>query len=428
MCSKKMISWVNASSRTPLCYDNYDWEKVYQVGKRWYKGDFHTHTVLSDGKETVENAMKKAKDMQMDFYVPTEHNVIHTGWVETDVMIVPGIEVTIKTGHFNLFGIDRFPETLQDILENMGSAEAKETQISADMNRILCEARERGWITSINHPFLHIWKWEYEDTKLSCIDCLEIVNDPTYTYAKNSNQKAIAFLDWLWQDGYRIWGIGGSDSHNLIDERYEGASEPSIAGDPGTYLYLEHLSPKELLRGLKNGHAYVSRYCGLDIRMSAVQPDGRERLYLPGDEIVCAGDKEECVGDKAECVGDKAECAGDKAECVGDKKKLAGVMRLRVRIEINGLAEEPTVYQVENRVRSILPVREKRPGVYVAEGEAFFGSGEWQWLRFDVRDAKGNFLAYTNPVYSGAKEHRFQTYGEALRAFEESENDTGNLI
>ena len=56
----------------------YDWQKVYNEETRWYKGDFHTHTHLSDGKETITNAMKKAEDMNMDFYVPTEHNLIHT--------------------------------------------------------------------------------------------------------------------------------------------------------------------------------------------------------------------------------------------------------------------------------------------------------------------------------------------------------------
>ena len=39
--------------------------------------------------------------------------------------------------------------------------------------------------------------------------------------APGSNEMAVRFLDALWQDGHRIYGVGGSDSHNLIDERYE---------------------------------------------------------------------------------------------------------------------------------------------------------------------------------------------------------------
>ena len=59
---------------------------------------------------------------------------------------------------------------------------------------------------------------------LDGVDCLEIINDPTYPDAAHANDKAVHFLDELWNDGYRIYGVGGSDSHNLIEERYEGAT------------------------------------------------------------------------------------------------------------------------------------------------------------------------------------------------------------
>lgn len=380
--------WVGVSQDAELYHKGYDWTKEYQKGRRWYKGDFHTHTRLSDGKETVRNAMKKAKDMRLDFYVPTEHNVIHTGWIDTDIMIVPGVEITTEKGHFNLFGIDRFPRELAVILGDMASENTEKY-----VNLILEEAEERGWLVSINHPFLYIWKWKYERISLEKINCIEIINDPTYTYAKNSNQRAIEFLDWLWQDGYRIWGVGGSDSHNLINERYDGASEPSVAGDPGTYIYMDVLTPKHMLSALRQGHVYVSRYCVIDIRITAKDLEGREYLYYPGDEILC------------------------------DQQ-----VKIQARIEISGLPYEPVVYKVENRVRSQIQIREKRPSVYVAEAESRFYAGEWQWLRFDIKDKNENYIAYVNPVYCGRKEHSFHTYGQALKAMEEKEDGTGDII
>lgn len=243
--------WISGVSDIPLYHDGYDRKKIYKNPSGWYKGDLHTHTRLSDGKETVENAMRKAVDMEMDYYVPTEHNVIHTGWVDSDVMIVPGIEITTERGHCNLFGIDRMPSYLPDILACMGGEKTQEY-----VRLTIEEAAEYGWIVSINHPFLHIWKWLHEDILLSRIDCIEIINDPTYEYAKEANWKAIHFLDWLWQDGYKIWGVGGSDSHNLIWERYPGATEPSVAGDPGTYVYMDGMSPEHLLEG-EIGRAHV---------------------------------------------------------------------------------------------------------------------------------------------------------------------------
>ena len=70
-----------------------------------------------------------------------------------------------------------------------------------------CERRKkREWIISINHPFLTIWKWKYGEVGLDDITCLEIINDPTYTDARESNDQAIRYLDFLWEDGHRIWG------------------------------------------------------------------------------------------------------------------------------------------------------------------------------------------------------------------------------
>ena len=61
---------------------------------------------------------------------------------------------------------------------------------------------------SINHPFLHVWKWKFHSIPLRMVQFLEIVNDPTYEYAKESNEKAIRFLDLLWQEGIESTELG----------------------------------------------------------------------------------------------------------------------------------------------------------------------------------------------------------------------------
>jgi len=44
-------------------------------------------------------------------------------------------------------------------------------------------------------------------------------------------------LAWktIWESGYRMYGIGGSDSHMAPEERYPGSDLPSIYGDPTVY-------------------------------------------------------------------------------------------------------------------------------------------------------------------------------------------------
>lgn len=115
---------------------------------------------------------------------------------------------------------------------------------------------------------------------LDGVDCLEIINDPTYPDAAHANDKAVHFLDELWNDGYRIYGVGGSDSHNLIEERYEGATLPSIVGDPGTYVFCKKLTPKNLMKNVKKGHICVTRFIQVEPYIMA---DGKP--YLPGDNL-----------------------------------------------------------------------------------------------------------------------------------------------
>ena len=74
-----------------FAYSGFSREKVYQEGARWYKGDLHTHTRLSDGKELPSGASRKAEMLQLDYYIATEHNVVHTGWPDTRVCVMPGV-------------------------------------------------------------------------------------------------------------------------------------------------------------------------------------------------------------------------------------------------------------------------------------------------------------------------------------------------
>lgn len=60
--------------------------------------------------------------------------------------------------------------------------------------------------------------------------------------------------------------------------------------------------------------------------------------------------------------------------------------------------------------------------VYRVKGEC------WQWFRFEVRDENGQFLAYSNPLYYGKKEHRLNSYGDALEKLEQKDADQGNII
>ncbi|MFV0529655.1 MAG: CehA/McbA family metallohydrolase [Lachnospiraceae bacterium] len=361
--------WIwTAAGRCEMTDTAYDWEAVYAAQPGWYKGDFHTHTTLSDGKETTRSAMQKARQMGLDFYVPTEHNLMHTGWCERDLCVLPGTEITTERGHFNLFGVTKQPEHLYELI----AGDPVRTQ--SCMQAVMQEARRRGWLISLNHPFLTIWSWRYEQTRLDAFDCIEIINDPTYPQAAEANDRTLRFIDALWQDGHRIYGVGGSDSHNLIDELYEGAATPSIPGDPATYVYCNKLSPAELLRQVKQGHMCVTRFCQIH---PVITMNGS--TYLPGDELIIEG----------------------KAQNI-----------LSYFAKITGLTEEPVVQLIVNGQAIPVALSKRASGSYEAAITLSLSLTEWTWIRLEVRGQDGGFLGYTNPVYYGQKTPDYWTFGE----------------
>ena len=119
--------------------------------------------------------LKEQRKAVWIFMLPTEHNLMHTGWCKTSLCVLPGIEVTTDKGHMNLFGITEMPEKILEIVKHNG-----EEIIDTYMDQTIAQAKQKGWIRSINHPFLTIWKWQFENTDLRDINCMEIINDPTY--------------------------------------------------------------------------------------------------------------------------------------------------------------------------------------------------------------------------------------------------------
>ena len=72
-------------------------------------------------------------------------------------------------------------------------------------------------------------------------------------------EDALKAWDILLQNGYSVYGIGGSDSHLYPEEKYENAKYPSLLGDPKTYIFAKNLSKNEIRRAMLAGKISVSR-------------------------------------------------------------------------------------------------------------------------------------------------------------------------
>lgn len=216
--------------------------------EKWYAGDFHTHTFYSDGKLSPEENIEVAKKRGLSFFSPTDHNFNHTRFPETDLLIIEGTEITSKYGHINVFF------TNESVFKKY-SVEGLNTE--EWLLKVLREIKDE--IYSINHPFMETFEFLVEDYELENLRFMEIINDPTYMTSMDAMEDALKAWDILLQNGYPVYGIGGSDSHLYPEEKYENAKYPSLLGDPKTYIFAKNLSKNEIKKAMLAGKISVSR-------------------------------------------------------------------------------------------------------------------------------------------------------------------------
>lgn len=359
-------SWVKYDSNMELVINDYNIETKERI-KKWYKGDFHTHTNVSDGKLTPSELIEVAKKQNLDFFVITDHNIIQTGFPQSEVLVIPGIEITSFKGHFNALGAKKWVDFTGE--EAMTTEEG--------MNGLLSEFKVSGALCSMNHPALKPWAWLYKDTLLSNFTTVEVINDPTFKDNQlKATEAALKLWNTMWNDGYKIWGIGGSDAHNFPTEAYEGSKMPSIIGDPATFVFSDSLSAVDIMKAVKSGKIYVSRglILKIDIEVCGIN-------FCPGSDMTgLVSTEEKVIKYKLTTVEESFNC-----EVVWIKD---GMVLHKERIIEN------TEIQYE----------------FSWKGE------EYSWFRFELRDYDGNLLAFANPIYKGFKNHKINTFGQLLKA------------
>lgn len=231
---------------------------------QWFKGDFHAHTLRSDGVLTPTELVEHAKRQDLDFFAITDHNTwtypdVAEADRHGDVAIIPGVEVTMPFGHFNAFAEataepDWMGRLVADSFETVGDIEPGS---SLDLMK---EVMQSGFRASICHPLLAPWNWTDGEVDLLTLDYVEVWNSPTWPENLLANPAAVdLWTKWL-NAGIRTAAIGGSDFHNpALVERSDGALvDGDVIGEPATYVFAESTATVDLLTALDHRRAYVS--------------------------------------------------------------------------------------------------------------------------------------------------------------------------
>jgi hypothetical protein len=222
----------------------------------WYKGNTHTHTLISDGDSTPDEVVRRYREHGYDFLVLSDHNFLTS--VETlnalhgadeQFLIIKGEEVTDKFEdkplHVNGLNISY-------LVEPQGGKSVVET-IQRDVDAI----HEASGLPHINHPNYR-WAISAEDLKeVSNYKLLEIYNG--HPYVNNLGGGGVPGMEEIWDillsNGKLIYGIAVDDAHHFKDP---GNKSLALPGQGWIVVRAQRLSVEAILQAIEAGDFYAS--------------------------------------------------------------------------------------------------------------------------------------------------------------------------
>ena len=381
--------WTDGASpdRRHFALNQYDWQAAKCEEARWYRGDFHTHTTLSDGKMTPEQATRLAEEVGLDFFVATEHNTLPSAWPKSRLLVIPGAELTSHSrGDWNAIGLTQSIDYWSNV--DFGRLERTEEDFTARMNQLREQVGALGAIRSLNHPLIGRFAWKAPGTLLSGVDALEIWQTPVMKSHLAPNEGALLLWTILWNAGYQLSGIGGSDTHYFPHEPFHEGEQPQVIGDPATCVWAPKLTAAHILQGVRNRHVYVTRGPQLEAQIQVGEP-----IFRFGDDLTEA-----------------LQRTSGSAVC---RLRVAGAKGASLHLVVNG--------DLQSR-------REVANDQETFEDEFDWQSSSYVWARYECRDEQGHLLAVTNPFFAGKKEKEIFTWQEVLDRAYQVDPDLRQLV
>ena len=229
-------------------------------GGRFYKVNMHSHSTLSDGKQTPEELKEAYVKMGYSAIAFTEHGEMHdlNHLTDEQFIAIKSYEIDfIEKGHptFTAYKGEvqvrdhaealhmNFYAKRPDITERVRKTPIKEFKIE-NFNYAIAKAKELGFLTVYNHP-----NWSMNTyplySQLEGLNGIEIVNGASQR--ASDIDYAPTVYDQMARAGKRMICVGGDDNH---DVRHFGTA--------WTMVKAPALSYADLMDNLEAGNCYAS--------------------------------------------------------------------------------------------------------------------------------------------------------------------------
>jgi MYXO-CTERM domain-containing protein len=229
---------------------------VLDSERRWYKGDFHVHSVQSgDAGATFDDIATLAKMRGLDFVNLSDHNTNAQQALiaayqpsQPTLLLLRGSEITTYTGHGNSVGTNAYVE------HRLG----KDGRTVAG---VVDDVAAQDGVFIVNHPVLDLGDvcigcaWSHvDDTPWDKVAALELITGNFDIGVNAFVPRVIDLWDSLLDGGARIAVVGGSDDHRAGNDTGPTASP---IGSPTTLVLADNLSEAAIVDAIRKGRTTV---------------------------------------------------------------------------------------------------------------------------------------------------------------------------
>ena len=247
-------------------------ELIPENGK-FYKVNMHSHTDISDGKQTPEEVKKSFKEAGYSAVCYTDHEVLidQSALCDEEFVALNGYEVAIKRDlyehtalfqpvyHFNMIAKSQsnlkmpkyfknnpsFPGNAREWADKYAQYDETIDTVKYDkewINEYLAAVKAGGFLINYNHP-----QWSLQDKDdfvgLENLHSMEIINGGC-TYL---NDNTSIHYEQMLRSGMKVLVTAGDDNHNVYDNF-----------KAWTMIKAPELTYDALITAYENGYCYAS--------------------------------------------------------------------------------------------------------------------------------------------------------------------------